>query len=152
MIKLGKLTDYAVVLMVQMAREGETTLHSASQLAMQTGLPEPTVAKVLKQLSHSRMVESIRGAAGGYRLGGRGGDISVCDVIEAMDGPISITSCVDSACKTETTCPAKGKWMLVNAAIRAALEAVTIADMAVPSCGNSMPLVQIAGGSRAHIK
>lgn len=154
MIKLGKLTDYAVVLMVQMVREGEALSRSANQLAEKTGLPEPTVAKVLKQLSQSKLVESVRGAAGGYKLAGKGGGISICAVIEAMDGPIAITSCVDSLCKTETTCPAKGKWTPVNTAIRAALEAVTIADMAAPgsSCSIPMPLIQVAGGSHAHIK
>jgi FeS assembly SUF system regulator len=152
MIKLGKLTDYAVVLMVQMVREGEATPRSASQLALQTGLPEPTVAKVLKQLSQSDLVESLRGAAGGYKLSAKGSGISICDVIEAMDGPIAITSCVDSACKTESICPAKGKWTPVNTAIRAALKAVTIADMALPQAADAMPLVQITGGSHAHIK
>lgn len=156
MIKLGKLTDYAVVLLVQLARESEGTSCSASQLAGRTGLPEPTVAKVLKKLSQEKIIESARGATGGYRLSQQPAEVSVCSVIEAMDGPIAIASCVDTSCVAETQCPAKGKWTPVNDAIRAALMAVTLADMADAGggCGTRFTeLFKITGeGLRAHIK
>lgn len=132
MLKLGKLTDYAVALTVQLSRENVKSSHSASHLADKTGLPEPTVAKVLKKLSQAKIVESVRGASGGYRLAREPKDISICDVIEAMDGPIAITSCVDKndqSCSTGATCPTRGKWVPVNMAIRTALRAVSIADM-----------------------
>lgn len=150
MIKLGKLTDYAVVLLVQLAREGEGASCAASHLAARTGLPEPTVAKVLKKLSQEKIVDSARGATGGYKLAKLPSDISVRTVIEAMDGPIAITTCVDSSCATEIQCPAKGKWTPVNSAIRAALDAVTLSDMGAL---DRTEIVKISGENiRAHIK
>lgn len=151
MIKLGKLTDYAVVLLVQLTREGEGASCSASQLALRTRLPEPTVAKVLKKLSQEKIIESARGAMGGYRLTRAPAELSVRDVIEAMDGPIAITTCVETSCATEQQCPAKGKWWPVNNAIRIALQMVTLADMAGTQKqvqGLSLP----EEGKRAHIK
>lgn len=142
MLKLGKLTDYAVAVTVQLYREGEAASRSASQLADKTGLPEPTVAKVLKKLSQEKIVDSVRGASGGYRLASSGHALSICHVIEAMDGPIAITSCIDEnddSCSTGSQCPVKGKWTPVNQAIRQALLAVTIADMAAQAGACTVP-------------
>ncbi len=124
------MTDYAVVLMVQLVREGEGASCSASHLSEKTRLPEPTVAKVMKKLSQAKIVESLRGASGGYRLSRAPEQLSVCDVIEAMDGPIAIASCVDKVCSTGAFCGTRGRWTPVNAAIRDALLAVSLADMA----------------------
>ena len=138
MIKLGKLTDYAIVVMTQLSREGESLARSASELAEKTGIPEPTVAKVLKTLAREKLVESVRGAAGGYRLAQRAQELSLCDIIEAVDGPIAIASCVDGAdehCVAERRCPSRGKWDPVNDAIRSALKEIRLSDMASRSCG-----------------
>lgn len=151
MLKLGKLTDYAVTVMVQLAREG--TSRSANYLSQKTGIPEPTVAKVLKSLTRAKLVESERGMAGGYRIAGDAAAVSVAHVIEAMDGPISIVSCIEKAndCGAEHSCPARSKWTPVNDAIKNALHAVKLADMAHPadSAGQSQPRVyQITGVAR----
>jgi FeS assembly SUF system regulator len=155
MMKLGKLTDYAVAVMVQLGREGSDAARSAHQLADRTGIPEPTVAKVLKKLTREGLLLSVRGAAGGYKLAHDPSRLSICDVIEALDGPIEIVSCANGAadiCRAETKCPAKGKWAPVNNAVRAALQAVTLVDMArVPSsCGHSV-LTQITGTQEGEI-
>jgi len=142
MMKLGKLTDYAVAVMVQLGREGRDAARSAHQLSDRTGIPEPTVAKVLKKLTREGLVQSVRGAAGGYKLAQDPARLSICDVIEALDGPIEIVSCangVPDTCRAETKCPAKGKWAPVNHAVRAALQAVTLMDMArAPSCAHNV--------------
>lgn len=133
MIKLGKMTDYAITLLVQLSREGGDVACSAPELAEKTGISEPTVSKVLKQLAKEKLVESSRGAAGGYKLARDPAALSICAVIEAMEGPISIVACVEGmgeSCKAESHCPARGKWDPVNAAIRTALQDVTLADMA----------------------
>jgi FeS assembly SUF system regulator len=157
MIKLGKLTDYAVAVMVQLSREGIGASRSAHQLADRTSIPEPTVAKVLKKLARKKLVESVRGAAGGYRLAGPAEEMSVCDIIEALDGPIAIVSCAgaNDSCRAEPKCPAKGKWTPVNQAIRAALQAVRLSDMARSSsaCGHVPSLTQITeSGAHVHLK
>ncbi len=150
MLKLGKLTDYAIVVMVQLAREGENAARSASHLADKTALPEPTVAKVLKTLLKENLVSSVRGAQGGYKLARDPVALSVCEIVEAMDGPIAIVSCVegsDDPCPAEQRCPTKGKWDPVNRAIRGALKELSLADMmgAQTGCGTATrtSLVQV---------
>lgn len=152
MIKLGKLTDYAVAVMVQLSREGNGAARSAHQLADRTSIPEPTVAKVLKKLARKKLVESVRGAAGGYRLSQTAEEMSVCDVIEAMDGPIAIVTCAGThdSCRAEPKCPAKGKWSPVNQAIRAALQAVRLSDMARSSSWTYGKIPFIADNRTTH--
>ncbi len=128
MFRLSKLTDYAVVVLVRLAR-GET-VQTSPGIACGTGVPEPTVAKVLKALAGQGLVTSQRGARGGYRLARPLAAIPVAAVIEAIDGPIALTACVDGGgCDTHSLCPMHGRWDPVNAAIRAALHGITLADM-----------------------
>jgi FeS assembly SUF system regulator len=132
MIKIAKLTDYAVVLLARLSRLPQGTSLSAGSLAAQTGIPEPTVAKVLKKLARSKLVISLRGVAGGYQILRSSADMTICEVVEAMDGPIAVASCVDAAslaCGSAGQCPSRGRWTPVNQAIRSALMAVTVADM-----------------------
>jgi FeS assembly SUF system regulator len=137
MLRLSKLTDYAVVVLIRLS-EGERAgargdpVQTSPGIAAATGVPEPTVAKVLKALAGAGFVASQRGAHGGYRLARPLGAISVADVISAVDGPIALTACVDGGaggCDVESVCAVKGRWDLVNAAIRGALNAITLADM-----------------------
>ena len=136
MIRLSRLTDYAVALLSHMAKEGEEDLWAASDLAEKSGLPMPTVAKVLKHLAKSGLITAQRGASGGYRLSRKTAEISVADVIEAMDGPIAITDCTDGSahdgCKIKGACQLSGGWNRVNAAIRKALINVSLAEMNAP--------------------
>ncbi|MEZ0223279.1 MAG: SUF system Fe-S cluster assembly regulator [Alphaproteobacteria bacterium] len=147
MIKLGKLTDYAIVVLTQLSREGDAA-RSAPQLAEKTGIPEPTVAKVLKTLAREKLVESVRGAAGGYKISRSAQDLSLCDIIEAVEGPIAIASCVSEAeepCGAQSRCPSRGKWDPVNRAIRSALQELKLSDMAGKACGTQTAprLVQV---------
>ncbi len=143
MIKLSRLTDYAIVLLGQMALEGKG-VHAASALADKTFLPLPTVSKVLKQLTKAGVLSAQRGAAGGYLLARVPESISVASIIESMDGPIAITDCATSGdeegvCSVQGTCPVRGNWEKVNVALRAALEAVSLADM-TPSESHCKPV------------
>jgi FeS assembly SUF system regulator len=131
MLRLSKLTDYAVVVLTRL--EGADGVQAAPDLAAATGIAEPTVAKVLKILANAGLVEGLRGARGGYRLTRPIGAMPLTEVIAAIDGPIALTACVDSAvglCEAEGTCPVRGRWDPVNRAIRDALSAITIADLA----------------------
>jgi len=138
MLRLSKLTDYAVVVLIRLAdgehaamrARGEDAVQTSPGIAVATGVPEPTVAKVLKALAAANLVVSQRGARGGYRLGRPLTAISVADVIAAIDGPIALTACVDGGdCESQCLCPMRGRWDPVNAAIRAALGSITLADM-----------------------
>ena len=95
MLRLSKLTDYAVVVLVRLA--GAPGVQTSPGIAASTGIPEPTVAKVLKTLTAGGMVASQRGARGGYRLLRPLADIPVADVIATIDGPIALAACVDGS-------------------------------------------------------
>ncbi len=135
MLRLSKMNDYAVVVLGHMAtRRG--SLVTASEVAETTGLPATTVSQVLKKLANARLVASQRGAHGGYVLERQPADISVAQLVEALEGPVALTACVDGAegcCGVEAICPMRGSWDRVNAAIRSALESVTLADMLTPA-------------------
>jgi FeS assembly SUF system regulator len=131
MFKVNKLTDYATVVLIAMARA--QGVQSAHRIAQTTGIPLPTVAKLMKSLSRAGLVESQRGVAGGYALGRSASEITVADVIQAVEGPIALTACADTSdehCGIELLCPVQGKWNRVNTAVRSALAEVTLADMA----------------------
>lgn len=134
MIKLSRLADYAVVLLTQMGGAGKS-VHNALDLAERTGLPVPTVSKVLATLARDGLLISVRGARGGYRLGAAPERISVAAIISAIDGPIALTQCVDTAgsCNVETLCPTRAGWHKINDAIRGALTCVTLADLMTPA-------------------
>jgi FeS assembly SUF system regulator len=130
MLRLSKLTDYAVVVLVRLSRE--TGVQTSPGIAATTGIPEPTVAKVLKTLAAGGLVASQRGARGGYRLLRPLSAIPVADVIAAVDGPIALTACVEASgveCETRGLCPMHGRWEPVNEAIQQALTSISLADM-----------------------
>ncbi len=134
MIKLSRLTDYAVVVLAAMVSRDDN-LASASSLSAETGLPEPTVCKVLKLLARGGTISSSRGVNGGYALKNSPEDILISDVIAAIEGPIALTACVDGSqdcCAVEKMCMLRGRWGIVNAAIQSALDNVTLADMLRP--------------------
>ena len=134
MLRLSKLTDYAVVVLLRLSSAPDSCdgVQTSPGIATATGVPEPTVAKVLKALSAANLVVSHRGARGGYRLLRPLDDIAISDVITAIDGQIALTACVEGAaspCEVQRVCAAKGRWDLVNDAISQALGRITLADM-----------------------
>ncbi len=130
MLRLSKLTDYAVVVLVQLSR-GDAC-QTAPGIARSTGVPEPTVAKVLKALAAARIVTSQRGARGGYSLSLPADAIDVASVVTAMEGPIALVACVEGSgkdCEAHHLCPVQGRWDVVNTAIRTALSAISLTDL-----------------------
>ncbi|NIA67227.1 SUF system Fe-S cluster assembly regulator [Pelagibius litoralis] len=131
MFRLNRLTDYAVVVMSQMSLRGEN-LRSAQQIADDTAVPLPTVSKLLNLLGRAGLVTSQRGATGGYTLSRSPEQISVAQIIQALEGPIALTACVDGAaesCDVQSLCPMRGNWNKVNTAIQDALTSVSLAEM-----------------------
>lgn len=134
MLRLSKMNDYAVVVMGHMANHSGERL-TAPDIADATGIAPATVSQVLKKLNHGGLVLSQRGAHGGYSLQRGATDISVAEIVEALEGPVALTACVDGAeghCGVETFCPIRGGWDRVNTAMRQALESVKLADMLPP--------------------
>ncbi|MEQ8584902.1 MAG: SUF system Fe-S cluster assembly regulator [Thalassobaculaceae bacterium] len=134
MLRLNRMTDYAIVILGQMAQD-VGRVRTAAALSEATSVPVPSVSKILKTLSHAGMVTAHRGAKGGYSLDRQAGDVTMTEIIQALEGPIALTACVDGAedsCEVQHSCFMRGNWNRVNAAIHAALDAVTLADMMDP--------------------
>ena len=130
MFKVNKLTDYATVVLIDMSRSG--CVSPTQAISDNTGIPLPTVAKLMKPLVKSGLISSHRGVRGGYSLNKAADQTTIADVIEAVEGPIALTACVDTSdeqCCYENLCPASGKWNRVNRAVTGALQDVTLADM-----------------------
>ena len=137
MLRLTKMADYGFVLLIRMAAGRLATPHNARDLARQSNLPLPMVSKVLKSLVRNGLLVSHRGTKGGYMLAREPQQITAAEIITALDGPISVTECLDvgdSQCNYELRCPVKQSWNQINLAIRDALAGVTLAEMASPDC------------------
>lgn len=120
--------------MVQLARGGNRRT-SAAELAERAALPLPTVSKLTKQLAAADLLVSHRGANGGYVLGREPAEISVAEIVAALDGPIALTECMTPdgvVCEIEALCPTRTNWRRINDALVDALESVSLADMARP--------------------
>src|ERR1700727_2342975 len=131
MLRMGKMTDYATVVLATLAQE-LTAHRAATELAERSLLIRPTVSKVLKGLQRAGMVISSRGAQGGYRLARPPEEITAAQILDVFEGPIAITECsgASSQCGIERLCRVGGAWQRVNAAIRRALEDVTLQQLA----------------------
>lgn len=133
MLRVSRLADYASVVMTCLARRPDEVL-SAVQIADDTRLELPTVSKLLKQLGHAGLVESFRGASGGYRLARNPAQISLAEIVEALDGPIGLTECSAGhvGCQREAHCSVSRNWQGIGAAVDSALRGVSLADMLRP--------------------
>ena len=129
MLRISKLTDYGTVVLAHLA--GRTGVVSSADVAAATGLALPTVSKLLKALGRAGLVSSTRGANGGYELARAPREISAAEIIDALEGPVSITECSsdDSNCEHEGVCNVGGAWQRINVAIRRALTDVSLDDL-----------------------
>ena len=144
MLRLSKFADYGTQVMVYMAKDG--AVHSASEVATALVMAASSVSKILKMLARDDLVASVMGAKGGYMLARKPADISMAEIINAMDGPISITECSTSACTREAKCSTRGNWQGINRIIQEALERMSLAEMIKPGKQTSkshMPVHQV---------
>ena len=132
MLRISKLTDYAILVMVELTRDGE--MLSAHALAERVGIEAPTASKVLKLLAGGGLLDSYRGANGGYKVKRAPGEISVAEVIAAIEGPIAMTECSEEPglCSQEASCELRGNWQRISLAVNAALQDVSLAEMSAP--------------------
>ena len=134
MVRLTRMADYAIVLMHQVASAGGRAL-SAAELAGETRVPRPTTTKVLKSLARAGLLSSSRGINGGYSLAYSSLDISVADIVAAVEGPIALTDCIEDApgvCELEACCRVRDTLQVVNNTVRRALSEVSLADLGAP--------------------
>ena len=126
-MRLSNLADYAVITMSQAATHCGDGRVSAAELASETGLPVPTVQRLVSKLTAAGLLRSVRGAGGGLQLGRPAAAITVADIVEAVEGPIGLTACVDNAqCDYEAGCSMKPHWPIINERLRGALAGITL--------------------------
>ena len=144
MLRISKLTDYGTVVLAHLAGASGAVC-SAAEVSDTTGIAVPTVSKLLKSLARAGLVTSTRGTNGGYQLARPAHEISAASVIDALDGPVSITECSasDSHCDYESVCNVGNAWQRINVAIRRALEDVNLTDLTRAS--SPVPRFRFAG-------
>ena len=131
-MRLSSLADYAVVMMAACARHCGNSRSNAAELAAETGIPLPTVQKLVSKLSHAGLLRSVRGAGGGFKLARPAAAVTLADIIEAIEGPIAMTSCVESGkhdCGLEGVCKVQPHWPVVNNAVRGALAGINLTSL-----------------------
>jgi len=131
MLRIGKLTDYATVILATLAGE-RARLQNASSIAERTGVSAPTVSKLLKQLNRAGLVSSTRGTRGGYQLARSADDISAASILDALEGPLALTDCSVGTghCCLEHSCTVGRTWQRLNVAIRKSLSEISLAQLA----------------------
>ena len=132
-MRLSNMADYAVVTMAAAARHCGGTRTSATALAAETGLPAATVQKLVSKLSAAGLLRAVRGAGGGLKLARPAAAISLADIVEAVEGPIALTACVEQGkhdCGMESACTVRPHWGVVNDALRGALAEVPLTRLA----------------------
>jgi FeS assembly SUF system regulator len=135
-MRLSHLADYAVVLMTAAARRDAGARLSATELSADTGVPLPTAQKLMGQLAAAGLLSSVRGAGGGFTLARPATEISLADIVEAVEGPIALTMCSDAAnhdCILDAHCRVKPHMGVVGDAVRGALDGVSLLQLCSPA-------------------
>ena len=142
-MRLSSMADYAVVTMAAAARRCGHARISAHALAEETGLPAPTVQKLVSRLSSAGLLRAVRGARGGLTLARPAAAISLADIIEAVEGPIAMVACSERGarpdCTLEAGCAVRPHWPVIDAALRGALADVPLSRLAAPTVMQSDP-------------
>lgn len=126
-MRLSNLADYAVITMCQAASHCGNGRVSAAELAGESGLPVPTVQRLVSKLTAAGLLRSVRGVGGGLQLGRPAAAITVADIVEAVEGPIALTACIDHGdCDFESGCSMKPHWPIINTKLRSALAEITL--------------------------
>jgi FeS assembly SUF system regulator len=134
MLRISKLADYGTVVMVYLAKRANV-LCNARDIAQQTHITVPMVSKLLKRLTAAGLLTSVRGVSGGYRLQRDASLISIVEIIYALEDHKGLTQCSlqPNECSLQSVCHIQGNWRLINQAIEAALDSVSLEMLAKPS-------------------
>lgn len=148
MLRISKLADYGIVLASHLAVIRTDGRLAVSDLSAMTGIPQPTASKVLKRLARGGVAESQRGAHGGYRLARRPEEITLAEILTAIEGPIAVSECSTEEpaglCDFEGACDVQSSWRFINRAVRTALEGVRLSDLVRTARSPIVPLARSA--------
>jgi FeS assembly SUF system regulator len=143
LFRVTRLADYGIVILTYLAAHAESTC-TARDIATVVHLPQPVVSKVLKALCREEIIASQRGVKGGYMLARSPRQITVAEIIRALEGPIAVTECTNSLkdCSLKQGCPVRTNWHRINEAIQSSLERISLAEMAQP-LANSLVVIDL---------
>ena len=149
MFRISKVTDYGIVLLAHLARSEGASAQNAREIALEVELPAPMVSKVLKSLTRHGILESQRGSKGGYSLTRPPEQLTVAEMIGALEGPVGLTQCTlaSNLCAHEGSCAVRSPWQIINRVIHDALETVTLADLIDPDFTAQASIVEILSRS-----
>ncbi len=148
MFRLSKLADYGIVLMTHIANSQTRDYSTARGLSEKSGLPLPTVSKILKRFSRAGVLDAQRGKKGGYCLARPQEAITILEMITAVDGPIALTDCSShstTVCQLAEICPVSGNWSRITDTVHRALAGLSLADMSTPVPQGGSPRIAAAG-------
>lgn len=147
MFRLSKITDYGIVLLAHLAKDGEAQTHNAREVAAEVRLPLPVVSKVLKSLARHGLLDSQRGSKGGYSLARRPSEITVAEMIDALEGGVALTECsiAPLRCEHEGSCAVRDPWQVINRVVRESLSQVTLADLINPGFASELSRAELLG-------
>lgn len=145
MLRMSKMSDYGTIIMSYLARQRPGVLKSAVEIATATHLGTPTVSKILKRLLHADLLISERGVKGGYRLKHTPLDISLADIINALEDRLGITECSDGStdCAMRCYCDNQANWQVINQTIKDALNSISLKILSEPVEEATKPLTFI---------
>jgi len=151
MIRMTRQADYGTVLLTFFAQEDDGRMLSARDLAKRAKLPLPTVTKILKMLARAGVLISHRGVKGGYGLARRADQITIAEIITALEGPIAMTHCSANAdgCNKQSGCPARPSWQRIDIAVRDVLAEITLSELAGSAACRLQRSARAAGGATA---
>lgn len=131
MLRITKEADYGIVLLAVLAEDEPGEIHTARAVAERSGLPLPMVSKIMRSLARGSVLTSHRGVTGGYSLDRSADDMTVAEVIRAIDGPISMVQCgvEPGACEQEPVCPTRINWARISREVERALESIPVSEM-----------------------
>lgn len=132
MLRIGRMTDYGIVLLSLFVKRGGVVALTARDLSAEASLPLPTVSKILKTLCRAGVLVSHRGVNGGYQLAQAPEMFPVSRIIEVFEGPIGFTECSSEpagVCELQNHCPVRGPWRVITQRVRGALDTLTLANM-----------------------
>ncbi|HEY8120795.1 MAG TPA: SUF system Fe-S cluster assembly regulator [Myxococcota bacterium] len=152
MLRISKLTDYGIVLLARFAAAPRDAQLSAREMAEASALPLPVVSKMLKELASAGLLESLRGAKGGYRLVRVPEAITVAEIVRALEGPIALMECTAGPghCEQEARCTVQEPWHRINRAVNDALSRVTLADLARPLVAKPLLGIENSAAPASH--
>lgn len=144
MIRIRWETDYGLILLGYLVKDAPSKVHTAREVSEWAHLPLPIVSKILKILAREGILLSHRGVKGGYSLALPAEQITLAQVVQALEGPIGITECASrpGVCDMERACPMRVNWMRISEAFRESLDKIPLSDMYAP-IPLGVPLVMI---------